>query len=235
MILTMINSLLIETLVREMKKHGASIGACNVFSVYDRDWEKLKEKLKEPPTPSESFYKNNTETVEAMLGAISPLSCIGGVMMRRELIGNTKFSKELFIGEDFWFIYENVIKNADSVFLSKKWYYVRLHEKNSSNDYSFDGFMTRFERRRLVWESEEKFGRAENVKKQKLDAYSCFVRCFEQNDTNSTDVKKMRRVLKQYKKDILPALTFKQGIVYRMYIYTPSLIKSISEHKKAKK
>ena len=42
----MINSLLLETLVREMKKHNASIGACNVFSVYDSNWEKLKEKLK---------------------------------------------------------------------------------------------------------------------------------------------------------------------------------------------
>ena len=227
----MINSLLLETLVREMKKHNASIGACNVFSVYDSNWEKLKEKLKVAPTPSEAVYKNNSETLEAMLGDISPLSCIGGVMMRRELIGSTRFSEKLFIGEDFWFIYENVIKNADSVFLTKKWYYVRLHENNSSNDYSFDGFMTRFERRRLVWESEEKLGRSENAKKQKLDGYDCFIRCFEQNEPDSADVKKMRKILKEYKKDILPALSFKQGIAYRMYIYTPKLIKFILKRK----
>lgn len=227
----MINSLLLETLVREMKKHNASIGACNVFSVYDSNWEKLKEKLKVAPTPSESVYKNNSQAVTEMFSGITPLSCIGGVMMKRELIGNTRFSKDLFIGEDFWFIYENVIKNADCVFLVKQWYYARLHENNSSNDYSFDGFMTRFERRKLVWESEEKLGRSENAKKQKLDGYDCFIRCFEQNEPDSADVKKMRKILKEYKKDILPALSFKQGIAYRMYIYTPKLIKFILKRK----
>ena len=227
----MINSLLLETLVREMKKHNASIGACNVFSVYNSNWEKLKEKLKIAPTPSESVYKNNSQALTEMFSGITPLSCIGGVMMKRELIGNTRFSKDLFIGEDFWFIYENVIKNADCVFLVKQWYYARLHENNSSNDYSFDGFMTRFERRRLVWESEERLGRFENVKKQKLDGYDCFIRCFEQNEPDSADVKKMRKILKEYKTDILPALSFKQGIAYRMYIYTPKLIKFILKRK----
>ncbi len=227
----MIYPLMLETLVKEMKKHGAAIGACNVFSVYDNDWEKLKEKLNETPTPCEAVYKNNAETVDIMFGGISPLSCIGGVMMKRELIGDTRFSKDLFIGEDFWFIYENVIKNADSVFLTKKWYFVRLHENNSSNDYSFNGFMTRFERRRRVWESEAKFGRNDNCNKQKLDGFNCFIRCFEQNEPDSADVKKMRKVLKTYKKDILPALSLKQGIAYRMYICAPKLIKFILKRK----
>lgn len=227
----MIYPLMLETLVREMKKHSADIGACNVLSVYENNWKKLKEKLNETPSPCEAVYKSNLETLDIMFSGISPLSCIGGVMMRRGLIGNTRFSKDLFIGEDFWFIYENVIKNADCVFLTKKWYFVRLHESNSSNDYSFDGFMTRFERRRLVWESEEKLGRSENAKKQKLDGYDCFIRCFEQNEPDSADVKKMREVIKTYKKDILPVLPFKQRIAYRMYIYTPKLIKFILKRK----
>ncbi len=230
----MIYPLIFETLVNGMEKHTASIGACNVLSVYESNWEKLKEKLNETPSPCDTVYKNNGEAINMMLMGTSPLSCIGGVMMRRELIGDTKFSTELHIGEDFWFIYENIIKNATCVFLTKKWYFVRLHENNSSNDYSFDGFMTRFERRRLVWENEEKFGRTENARCQKLDGFDCFLRCFEQNEPDSDDVKKMSSVLKKYKKDISPVLSFKQKIAYRMYIYAPKLIKAVLDSKKNK-
>lgn len=223
-----IHPMLFETLVSGMKANNASIGATCVLTVNESIWHKLQEKLKGPLSPCETVYNTPEETLDSMFSSPLPaLSCIGGVMMSRRLIGDTRFNTELFIGEDYLFIYENVIKNASSVFLKQKWYFVRIHGQNISRDHSFNGFITRFRRRELVWKSEEKAGRIQNSNLQKTDAFDCFLRCFKQTKPYSEDGKKMRGTLKEYKKDILPALPFKKRILYRMYIYIPSVTKLI--------
>jgi hypothetical protein len=141
--------------------------------------------------------------------------------MRRDLIGQTRFRTELFIEEDFWFIYQNLIKGTGAVFLKERWYYCRHHETNISNNFTFAGFWTRFYRRELVWKSEESFGRTENVNLQKQDAFDVYLRCLRENIT-STDRKNIRRKVKQYKKELLPAMDFAGKVRYYLYTYLPS-------------
>lgn len=217
-----IHPLLFETLITAMKSNNAAIGATNVIDVSQTIWDQVRQRIKNGKSATgTTIYLSPEKVIDAALGGDSPLGCIGGVMMRRDLVDNTKFNTEIYIGEDFYFIYENIIKGASAVFLKQKWYYVRHHENNSSWDYSFNGFLTRFNRRKLVWESEEKLGRTQYANKQKGSAFHCFSVCFEKNKPYSKDSKKMRKILREYKKVILPVLSFKGKIAYLMGAYCP--------------
>lgn len=215
--------LLLETLVEGMKSTGAWIGGTDVVGVSQNNWHKVLERINEVPEPSDITFNSHEETLEAVFCGRSPLSCIGGVMMRADIIGDTKFKTDIFIGEDFYFIYENLIKGASSVFLKRKWYYVRHHDTNSSWDYTYEGFLTRFYRRELVWKSEEAFGRTKYADIQKRDAFSCFTRCMTKNEARSEDAKKMLKKIKEYKSKLLPSLTSKQKIIYFLYTNFPTL------------
>ncbi len=218
-----IHPALFATLVDGMKTHKAHISGSLVANVSDKNWHKLQEKLENATLDiGEYEFHDSQSTINSATTISTPLGCIGGVMMRNDLIGETRFSTQLYIGEDFYFIYENLIKNATSVFLKPKWYFARIHENNTSWDYSFDGFFTRFLRRKLVWESEERFGRTNNAAIQKKGAFGCYMRCAARNKIYSKDCKKMRKVLKENKKALLPALTFKSKIVFLICIYLPA-------------
>ncbi len=217
-----IHPALFESLINGINTHNADIAATNVFSVYNNNWHKLQEKLAAAEHKiGECEYFNSEQAINLAINQKSPLGCIGGVMMRTSLIGDTKFSEELTIGEDFYFIYQNLIKNATVAFLKPSWYYARFHQNNSSWKYGFDGFWTRFLRRKLVWESEEKFGRIKNANKQKSGAFYCFNVCIVKNPPYSNDSKKMRKVLRKYKKQILKALTFRGKLAYLISCYLP--------------
>lgn len=213
--------LLLETLVSEMKESDAGIAGTRVVNVSESRWDKVREKIAEAPVAGQTKYLTNEEALYSMFHGDSPLSCIGGVMMKKELVGDTKFKTDLFIGEDYYFIYENLIKGASCVFLEPKWYYARNHATNSSWNYTFDGFTTRFYRRELVWKSEEALGREEFANVQKRDAFSCFVTCAKRNTPYSMDSKRMRKVMKQYRKEICPALSSKAKIMYFICMHFP--------------
>ena len=160
-------------------------------------------------------------------------------MMRKDLINDTRFCTDLFIGEDFYFMYENLVKGANAVFLKQQWCLNRIHDNNTSWQYDFDAFWTRFHRRELVWQNEESLGRTEYANIQKRDAFGCFLRCFEQQKPLSSDVRKMRKTLKKYKKVISPALNRKNKIFYFLSLYCPLILslhnKTISFLRRLKK
>ncbi len=215
-----------------MKESDAGISGTRVANVHESRWEKVRERLQETPVSGVTKYVTNDEALYSMFHGDSPLSCIGGTMMKKELVGDTNFRTDLFIGEDYYFIYENLIKGTNCVFLEPRWYYVRNHTTNSSWNYTFDGFMTRFYRRVLVWKKEEALGRKEFANIQKRDAFSRFTTCAKRNSPYSADSKKMRKVMKRYKKEIYPALTAKGKIWYILYIYFPATCASVSKIKK---
>ena len=218
-----IHPALLETLVNGLKTNNADIAATNVITVHDVHWHKVQKKLSTTSLDlGETEYHDPNETIDYAINHKSPLGCIGGVMMLKDLIGNTRFSEDIHIGEDFYFIYENLIKNASSVFLKPSWYYTRIHEHNSSWDYAYTGFWTRFYRRKLVWESEEKLGRINNAIVQKKSAFGCYILCAKNNKIYSKDCKKMRKILKEHTNFILPVMSFKEKVLYLMCIYLPA-------------
>ena len=227
-----IHPLLLEILITEMIRTGAAIGGTNVVTVSENNWDKLKEKLGSQPTDNKTEFKTNAETLEAVFCSNSPLNCIGGVMMSKALVADTRFCTDLFIGEDYYFIYQNLIKGASSIFLKQKWYYVRLHNNNSSWDYSFNGFYTRFYRRKLVWLSEQALGRTKYANLQKRDAFGCYCLCIKKTATNKKDRLKMQKIMKLHNKELLPVMKGKQKIIYILYVYFPFAIKLLLKSKK---
>lgn len=215
---------LLETIVTGMRENNASVGATDVFRIRDEVWNSMINRVIKPEETGEITVLSADETIAAAFKHPSPLGCIGGVMMRSDLIGDTKFHPDIYIGEDFYFIYENIIKGAPSVFLKQKWYFVRNHANNTSWDYSFNGFWTRFYRRKLVWESEMALGRVKNANSQKIAAFSCATLCMERCKPNSEDGRKIRQTLKEFKKEIFPVMNIKWKVMYFLTIYFPSFI-----------
>lgn len=218
---------LLETLKEGMQKTGAAIAGSCVLSVPQNNWRKVPELIAQYPDLGETCFLNCEDALYAAFRENTPVNMIGGVMMRRDLIEGTRFSEELFIGEDFWFIYENLIKGADVLFLKQKWYYGRLHQNNSSWSYGFDGFWTRFYRRQLVWESEERFGRLGNADCQKRSAFYCYEACLRKVDRQSLDIPRMCRVMRQYRKKMIPAMSCKERVKFYLAVYAPNLYRKL--------
>ena len=158
---------LLETLVTGMKETGAAIAGTQTFALQEAQWAQIYPYIEKNPGPGELTFQTFEETLEAVFTQHTPLGMIGGVMMRRDLIGDTRFRRDLYIGEDFFFIYENMIKGGSTLFLKQIWYYARHHADNLSWDFAYTGFMNRLLRRKLVWESEEALGRKKNAVSQK--------------------------------------------------------------------
>lgn len=216
-----IHPLLLETLVRAMEMHQAKMGGTKVVALPQYYWSKTIDLIKRSPGPGKTSYHTHAGSVQALFQGKSPLNVIGGVMMRRDLIGQTRFRNDIFIGEDYYFIYENLIKGADSVFLEQPWYYCRIHGSNSSNDYTYQGFWTRFYRRMLVWQNEEALGRKNNANVEKHSAFMAYLSCVEANRMPPEDVRKMCGVMKQHRKELLPALNFPRKVRFYMTVYCP--------------
>lgn len=217
-----IHPLLLETLVTSLKNTDAGIAGTTVINCLEEKWARVYKAINNDPGPGKTTYQDHQESLRRSFFGKSPLSVIGGVMIRRELIGNTRFKTDIFIGEDFYFIYENLIKGASTIFLEQSWYYCRLHQNNSSWNFGYTGFWTRFYRRKLVWENEESMGRQPYANQQKLSAFHCFLRCITRNKPYSEDSKKMRAVLREYKKVLLPALNRNMKIIYLSFLTFPA-------------
>lgn len=220
---------ILKTLIDGMKESNVGVSGTDIINIPERLWHTVNDRIAKDNLQGETVYKNNSEVINAIINGNSPVSVIGGVMFRHDLIGDTRFRTDLFIGEDYYFLYENIIKGTDALFSKQKRYYCRIHTGNSSNKYDFNAFWNRFYRRELVWKTEEKFGRTENANKQKIDAIGCYLRCIPKNKPHSEDVKKMQNTLKKYKKDLFTALSFKKRIVFYIYLYAPFTYFKISK------
>lgn len=216
-----IHPLLLETLAGAMDNSGAAIGGAYVRFVLDQYWATALQKLTATPyEQAVTTLRNHADTMQAFFHDSCPLTQIGGVMIRRSLIGSTQFRTDLTISEDYYFIYENLLKGGASVSLEQHWYFCRLHEQNSSNDYSYEGFLSRFRRRQLVWENEERLGRIENANNQKLNGLFVYLRCLERQPL-SQERKKMSSLIKQYQGQIVPALSAVNKLRFYLYVYAP--------------
>ena len=219
----MAHPLLLEELLTAMQSSNAPIAGTMVYDVYYKNWSKVHENIAKPASPEGFLHQNHADALQTVFASSNAFSKIPGTMMRRDWIGNTRFREDLSIGEDFYFIYENLIKGADTAVLAKKRYYCRIHTTNTSWDYSFTGFWSRFFRRELVWKSEEALGRTEYANCQKREAFHSFHMCLLRNGPSSTDSKKIRKTVKQYRKVLFPTLSLKLKLQYYAAVYFPAL------------
>lgn len=212
---------LLEALAEGMESSGAKMGGTRVYPTQEAVWAEVTKKVRDSSKQGETEYFTFDDALSQLFTTDTPLAMIGGVIMRRDWIGDTRFSTALTVGEDFYFIYENFTKGADVSFLKQKWYINRLHDSNSSWDYSYTGFLTRLRRRELVWKSEEQFGRTKYADMQKREILPIYLRCVKKSGVFSSDGKQMRKMLKSYGSTILPAMSVKAKMAFYAALYLP--------------
>lgn len=222
-----IHPLLLSDLLGGIKRYSAEIAGSDCLSFHNSKRHQINEIIAQNSTPGEVSCFDLDAALNAVFHRMTPLNMIGGVMMRRDLIGETRFRADLFIGEDFYFVYQNLIKSTKCVFLKEKRYYARLHDGNTSWQYDFPGFWTRFYRRELVWETEASFGRKEHADIQKQQAFGIFLMCLERSKPDSEDRKKMSLIVKKYKSTLLPVLSRPGKIKFYLAVYAPNLYCSL--------
>ena len=212
---------LLEILVKSLKETDATIAATKCFSIWEQDWGNVYPYIERNPGPGETTYQTFEQTLEAVFcGGKNPLNMIGGVMMRRDLIGDTRFRDDLYIGEDFFFVYENMIKGGSTIFLKEIWYYARNHKDNTSWDFGYTGFMNRLLRRELVWKSEESLGRKKYAAAQKNAAFELSSFAFRK-DLPRSEKQKIKKVMRSYRKVLFGDLCFKNKLKYLLYFWIP--------------
>ena len=226
---------LIEHLVSAMAETKASVGACRTLNVAQQHWKSAEQQFSQAATPPKTIHLQNESAIDVLFEANAFLRVMGSVMFRRDLVGTTRFRTDLFIGEDFFFIYENLIKNTALLLIDESWYRLRLHKENSSWNYSYEAFYSRFYRRKLVWECELAHGRHQNAIRQKQDALGTFLRCVSKKETTREDRKKMRAAIRHHIKELFPAWTLSQKLTGIVALYLPFCYPLLAAVKKLRK
>jgi glycosyltransferase involved in cell wall biosynthesis len=214
---------LLETLLVSMQAHQADLAGTKRVEIPQSHWDDFSRKPRTHKGIGRTIFLSNAEATQLVFRCTTPLNIIGGVMILRSLVGDTRFREDLHIGEDFYFMYENLIKGPNVLFVDSVWYFARLHENNLSWDYSFQGFYSRFYRRKLVWLQEASLGRMEHVRLQKSDALDVYTRCLRQHHSPDPDTAKMQLTMKDHKKELLPDLNAKQKLLYLLSVNCPGL------------
>lgn len=218
---------LLETLLFTMEESGAGLSGTTSINIFQSQWADFASRPKTHKGIGKTRFLTNNQALREIFQYTTPMNLIGGVMMLRSLVAETRFRPDLHIGEDFFFMYEVLIKGPDVIFVESKWYFARIHDNNLSGDYSYEGFLSRFRRRKLVWDIEDACGRTENVKLQKRDALDVYLRCLMQQGARNSETVKMQAVMKQYKKELATGLSVKQRLLYALAVNCPRLYLAI--------
>ncbi len=227
-----IHPLLLETLLTQMQKTGAPISGSPICRVSQRNWEQVVSIIAADGGPGQTEHRSYDQAIGDFFSYTTPINLVGGVMIRKDWIGQTRFRTDLYIGEDYFFVYENLIKGAEAIFLQQKWYYSRLHQTNSSWDFQLSGFLNRLYRRELVWKSEEALGRQKNADFIKREAFSIFMSFRKKPHIRYRDRKQMRKKMRACRKEILPALSTKRKLAFMAVNYFPVFFPVIKRRKK---
>ena len=216
-----IHPTLLADLMEGIISTDAAIAGCYVQSIANGNWTNATQKLMADNTKAQWIYKPYKDAFDDFMCAASPLGNLGSLVISRNLIGKTKFRTDLFIGEDFYFIYENMLKGPNCIFINEKRYFARIHSDNISNVFDFKGFYTRFYRRKLVWENEEALGRTKYANIQKRDAFGRFTVCMKQNKPYGKEALLMRKTMHRNRKPMFKAFTAKQKLLFILSVYMP--------------
>lgn len=217
-----IHPALLGSLVAAIKENEVSISAVKGKDILNSVWQEvvIREILECSVLESATVY-TNALMIEKFFAQVRILGRMGGIMMRRSYVDKTRFRLDLRIGEDVYFVYENLIKGSDVAVLEGTGYYWRFHKEKSSLDATYSGFLARKDCVRLLWISEEKYGRTEHVKTEKAKVLQNYISTQKRNKLCAKDSKKMRQFMKQYKDELLLSAEKKTKIRYYMSVYMP--------------
>lgn len=231
-----IHPLTLESLVNAAQTHQVSIASVNSATVPDSQWDAyvLPAIILCSSLESSKFY-SNAALLDSFFHRKNTLGGIGGLLMQRSYVADTRFRKDLSIGEDIWFIYQNLLKGSGGVIIDDIGYYCRTHPEKSSLSVSYPAFRSRWLCKELLWKSEEALGRQNYVDMEKTaHAQNCIASQIY-NPLYGDVNQKIRRHMRQYRKELLPVLHGKKRWFYWLTLYAPWLLLPYLKQKEMKK
>lgn len=217
-----IHPLLLESLVNSMEKQGVSIAAVKGMDIPNEEWEMRVCAAVLNRNDFDVVERIPNETmIDMLFNRDAVLGRMGGIMLRRDYVDHTRFQTDLRIGEDVCFVYENIIKGSDGVVLKGKGYFWRTHEGKVSWNAGFAASLSRLNCKAFLWRSEEKIGRTKYINAEKQGAVRSFISAQLRNPAYGDDSKKLRKVMKDHRKELFPALSGKQKFRFLWALYLP--------------
>lgn len=231
-----IHPLTLESLVNAAQTHQVAIAAVNGADVPDAQWDAY--------VPSAIFLCSSLENskiysnemlLEAFFHRKKALGRMGSILMQRSYVADTRFRKDLSIGEDVWFIYQNILKGSGGVIIDDSGYYWRTHPEKASLSITYPAFCSRWLCKELLWKSEEALGRQNYADIEKMAHAKNCMAAQVNNPICGEDSRKIRQHMRHYCKDILPVLHGKPRRIYWLTMNAPWLVLPYLKRKKAKK
>ena len=106
---------LLATLLKAMEEHRAGLAGSSKCNISQPQWATTLRINQNDCSLGQTRFFPNEKAITAVFRHTTPLNSIGGVMVLRSLVAETRFRHDLHIGEDFLFVYENLIKGSDAV------------------------------------------------------------------------------------------------------------------------
>lgn len=217
-----IHPTLLSTLLTAMQNYHASMGCTLLANVPNARWSQALNLINQTPPEVQPEFRDFDTTMAHVFRLQRPIfGLIGSVMMARELIGSTRFREDLFIGEDFYFIYENLIKGTSSVVIPQRLYFCRHHDSNATYVYTYASFQNRWLRRQLVWENELRLGRTENANVQKISTFYVYLDAILSGQMPKPERRQMISFMKKNRKTLLSAMGLGMRLRFYLHIWLP--------------
>lgn len=214
---------LLETLRSGLEASDGVVAGTSVANIDQKNWMLRVPLCVADPAEPETVYIPHEKLRDLFMTISTPITLIGGVLIRRDWVGDTRFREDLFIAEDYYFVYENMDKGANGVFLRQKWYFARIHSNRISRRYDYEGFLTRFHRWELVWRNEELNGRQVYANSKKRAAFQVYLQCLRRHSSVDAEVKKMRDTVRKYKAELRSGLPGMWKLRFWLYVNFPIL------------
>lgn len=217
-----IHPTLLSALLTAMQNYQASMGCTLLANVPNARWSQALNLINQTPPEVQPEFRDFDTTMAHVFRLHRPIfGLIGSVMMARELIGSTRFREDLFIGEDFYFIYENLIKGTSSVVIPQRLYFCRHHDSNATYVYTYASFQNRWLRRQLVWENELRLGRTENANAQKISTFYVYLDAILSGQMPKPERRQMISFMKKNRKTLLSAMGLGMRLRFYLHIWLP--------------
>lgn len=152
---------LLTELVRQAGRYRAELVFCKYIRLNTRQIKKVRRREKICTENTEDMWEIGEagEAGEWFHRTYSrELSCIGGKMIRRRMIGREQFDESLVNGEDTVFLYRLSNKRIKMSCLKRAWYYYREHTESVTAFGGIAAGINRFNAYRFIRDSEYKKG-----------------------------------------------------------------------------
>lgn len=217
-----IHPTLLNSLLSAMESHETSLGCTRLAMVHNERWAQVHRVMTQSPPEIQPEFRNFETTLAHVFRLRDPIfGLIGSVMMARSLIGTTRFREDLYIGEDFFFIYENLIKGTSSVVIPQRLYFCRHHDSNATDVYTYNSFQNRWLRRQLVWENEQRLGRERNANMQKVSTFYVYLDAILSGQMPKPERKQMISFMKKNRKLLLDAMGLGMKLRFYLHVWLP--------------